>query len=506
MEIINVSYPNDGLGDKLRDSMVKVNDNFNELLGLINSLDLSISGITGLDDALNTISASITGLQSQINTLDSNHTTDISTINSNVITINSSIATINDSIADIINQLEPLLEYNEPETLQTVTNRGMTTSNSITIGGMKIYDSVADFYSEISVNDGVFSVDAYQGRLLNCEYGYFYFKNTDGYLSNISNASLTSNRLYTLPNKSGTFALLDDIVAPTLQSTLLDSNLGTRLTPISSTINGFNLNKSVNGSVGFVVKNTDGTGNGAIASVSVGGTGSYYENGLSLTYYGGGYYIPSLRKTGGLYSTQDFNFLNVNNSKIDFKTGTTISDVTSKFSISGGGTVSIGVTPLTDNSVVKGLARKSNGDLVEFDRTCFFTQVFMHGSVSPLDNTTYYIGNFPDLSPNTSNSITRRIHSQGKGYVSSVSIAINIGGTIGSTENSTFELHNLTQETFVKITSQAVHNTDSLILYTLSSNLNVKEEDELQIRWITPAWVTNPTTVRQRFTIKINIV
>lgn len=267
MEIINVSYPNDGLGDKLRDSMIKVNDNFTELLNLINSLDLSISGITGLDDALNTISASITGLQSQISTLDTNHNSDISTINSNVVTINSSIASINGAIADILSQLEPLLDNN---------------------------------------------------------------------------------------------------ATPLVTTTFVDSYRGTRILPAtSSTYNGYHVNLNSNTNVGFSVVNTN-TGNSALSGFGVAGTSSA-SFGVGVYYCSPNYFVPYLRDNTAVMSFNDLFILGCNNKSIDFRTGgSTFGTETSKFRIDNNGTISIGATPSTDNTVTKGLARKSNGDLVEF--------------------------------------------------------------------------------------------------------------------------------------------
>lgn len=314
MDTINVSSPNDGLGDKLRDAMVKVNSNFSELLATINNLDFSIAAITGLQTALNNIGTSITGSQS----------------------------------------------------LQTTLNVGATAfGKNITLKQASNSDSliqlnVDDFFeSYIKVANGGAGSSGYFTKLGSNTIEF----DGDGDFNTILQSGTGSSNTVRLPSNSGVLALTTDIL---VNETYYDSYLGTRLTPKNSAVNGFGISKSVNGSIGLSVKNTDGSGNGVISNISVGGTGSYYENGCSLIYYGAGYYIPSLRKTGGLYSNQDFNFLNINNSKIDFKTGTTITDVTSKFAISGGGTVSIGVTPSTDNTVTKGLARKSTGDLVEF--------------------------------------------------------------------------------------------------------------------------------------------
>jgi hypothetical protein len=39
------------------------------------------------------------------------------------------------------------------------------------------------------------------------------------------------------------------------------------------------------------------------------------------------------------------------------------------------------------------------------------------------------------------------------------------------------------------------------ISYVLSTPLAVNEGDKVEIRWTTPVWVTNPTTVRQQMNV-----
>lgn len=133
MDIINVSSPNDGLGDKLRDAMVKVNANFAELLNTINTLDFSIAAIDGLQDSLNTLSSNISGLQSQINTLDGrvdNNDSDISTINSNIVTINNTISEI---LNDLASQETELTDY-------------QTTTNTLLAG---LQSDLSDLYTDV---------------------------------------------------------------------------------------------------------------------------------------------------------------------------------------------------------------------------------------------------------------------------------------------------------------------------------------------------------------------
>jgi hypothetical protein len=101
-QIINVgNNPNDGLGDKLRDAFIIVNDNFASIDALLSGSDvLTISQITGLQTALNNIQNQldyIPGLQ-----------TDINSINNTIFTINSTLNSQNSSIADLYTEITNL--------------------------------------------------------------------------------------------------------------------------------------------------------------------------------------------------------------------------------------------------------------------------------------------------------------------------------------------------------------------------------------------------------------
>jgi hypothetical protein len=131
--------------------------------------------------------------------------------------------------------------------------------------------------------------------------------------------------------------------------------------------------------------------------------------------------------------------------------------------------------------------------------------LFGHDSVSPVDSTTYYIGGQFNLSPTTSASDGRRLISPVTGYITQVSISETVGGTLGTSEVSTFTINNTTQATSSTITSTATFDaSSSLQNYILSSPLYVVNGDKLEIRWVTPTWVTNPTTVRQQINVLID--
>ena len=127
---------------------------------------------------------------------------------------------------------------------------------------------------------------------------------------------------------------------------------------------------------------------------------------------------------------------------------------------------------------------------------------YFHASFTPAASSNYYIGNFPDTSPNTnSTSIRGRIIAQHTGQIVSAVVATNMG-TNATGEASTFTMLNITKSTSAVISSTVTHTADSLATYTLASPLAVTEGDILSIQWTTPAWVTAPTNLRQRITMK----
>jgi len=127
-----------------------------------------------------------------------------------------------------------------------------------------------------------------------------------------------------------------------------------------------------------------------------------------------------------------------------------------------------------------------------------------HDSISPTDNNDYFIGQNFNLTPSTSSNDGRRFIVQKTGTVTQVSIKRTITGTLGSSETNSFYVNNVTQATQGFIASgETFDSSSSLTNYTLSTPLNVTAGDKLEIEWFTPAWVTNPTSVRQAFNMII---
>lgn len=311
-DIINT--PTDsGLGDKLKIAFDKVNEMFIELYqqddDFLDELNIIQNIIEQLNDGslLNHthLISQIIGLQTS---LDSK--LNITTFNTQISSINASIQQINTTIDNIIDILQNKIDEAPVDNTQ--------------------YVRINATWSAITLSTGATGATGPQG------------------IQGIQGATgATGSSL--------------------LQENVFDAYLGTRLVPVNTDVNGFGITKSVNGQIGLMVKNTDTSGNAALAAVTVGGDGTFYENGFSLIHYGANYYLPYLRNTGGLYSTNNFNFINVNNTDVDFRTGTTsLGSDTSKFRIAASGSLHIGVTPSTDNTISSLLGRKSTGEIVSY--------------------------------------------------------------------------------------------------------------------------------------------
>jgi hypothetical protein len=101
MNQINVSTPNSGLGDKLRDAFIIVNNNFSEINSILTGTgSFTISQVQGLQTALDNINNQL----SYIPSLQS----DINSINNTIYTINQTLNSQSASIADLYNEINDL--------------------------------------------------------------------------------------------------------------------------------------------------------------------------------------------------------------------------------------------------------------------------------------------------------------------------------------------------------------------------------------------------------------
>lgn len=117
---------------------------------------------------------------------------------------------------------------------------------------------------------------------------------------------------------------------------------------------------------------------------------------------------------------------------------------------------------------------------------------------APVDATTYYIG-APFNDPPDTQANFKRIYIPKAGTITRVDLTINnAAGVAGTAENSTFSLRlNNTTDTLLSNTvpTNAVAN-QSLFYNFTGLAIAVVAGDYIEIKWLTPTWVTNPTNLR----------
>lgn len=121
---------------------------------------------------------------------------------------------------------------------------------------------------------------------------------------------------------------------------------------------------------------------------------------------------------------------------------------------------------------------------------------FNFSSFSPADATTYYVG-LNVASPFTTDTNIRLMALRNSTLKK---VAITSRQSAGSSENSSFALGiNGTYTTFSSLVKFDGIPYNQLLTTGLS--INVVEGDVLTVRWITPTWVTNPTSVNCNITL-----
>lgn len=118
---------------------------------------------------------------------------------------------------------------------------------------------------------------------------------------------------------------------------------------------------------------------------------------------------------------------------------------------------------------------------------------FLAGSLgSPADSTTYYIGCLA-AAPSTTAAL-QRVYIQKAGTVKLARFTVRNTGTGGTTETSTASIRlNNTSDTDI---STAVTTDQTFQSFTSGAlTLAVAVGDYVEIKWVTPAWVTNPTNL-----------
>lgn len=114
-----------------------------------------------------------------------------------------------------------------------------------------------------------------------------------------------------------------------------------------------------------------------------------------------------------------------------------------------------------------------------------------HGfTAAPLDSTTYYDG----TTVMTTAAAINRMYFDRAGIINKVTVGFIVATVLGSSETSSVYLrkNNTTDYT---ITSGAKQDALSQYYSNLTLNMPIAAGDYLEVKWVTPAWVTNPTNV-----------
>ncbi len=303
-----------------------------------------------------------------------------------------------------------------------------------------------------------------------------------------TNSIVTGDRSVVLGGQNITGTTNDTVYVPYLNI----NNLGT-----GTSINNLGIDSSGNVVTGFTSFDTFVIAGGYSEST---GTLSLLRNDANFVNVTG---ITDTFTTGFTYSNNNFT-ISQNQGQPDLVTNISVmTGLTINGDLDVNGSLNIGT--VLSGTPIFNLGIDSSGDVVSgITSNLLLVYTLGHDSISPTDNNDYFIGQNFNLTPSTSSNDGRRFIVQKTGTVTQVSIKKTITGTLGSSETNNFYVNNVTQATQRFITSgETFDSSSSLTNYTLSTPLNVTAGDKLEIEWLTPAWVTNPTSVRQTFNMII---
>ena len=122
---------------------------------------------------------------------------------------------------------------------------------------------------------------------------------------------------------------------------------------------------------------------------------------------------------------------------------------------------------------------------------------------NPADSTTYSFGEGATLNPETPADGVRRVICPVTGTVVKAFFNVQVGGTLGSSENVTLTVSNVTAGTTQNISTSAQWTGAELVFSNTAMTLAVTAGDRLTVRFTTPAWVTNPTTTYYSATVVV---
>ena len=196
---INVSTPDDHQGDILRDAFIIVNNNFNELIGLVNATQ-SISDIDGLQTELDSLQSQIDQINLQITNLDgaigdlqdadTDLYNEISLINANIITINNTLTNLISQVNTIDSLSEAPIDgqqyARQSGTWSVVESAGATPSlqSVIEAGNVASFNSDNTYTRLPNESDNSFTISATNMLSGNYEH-YSLFSSPNNYITQV---------------------------------------------------------------------------------------------------------------------------------------------------------------------------------------------------------------------------------------------------------------------------------------------------------------------------------
>jgi hypothetical protein len=119
-------------------------------------------------------------------------------------------------------------------------------------------------------------------------------------------------------------------------------------------------------------------------------------------------------------------------------------------------------------------------------------------NVSPADASIYYSGSLNNFAPETTNTIPFK--SIKNNCIYDIYVTVFVRTTLGSTENSTVKLQNITQST--EQTLGTIKHSERINQLYFRTSLANTLNDNLIIQITNPNWATNPISVMYSFNIK----
>lgn len=134
-----------------------------------------------------------------------------------------------------------------------------------------------------------------------------------------------------------------------------------------------------------------------------------------------------------------------------------------------------------------------NGALVKQTGGAYALLMFAGANHSPADSTTYYFG----LGQNTpvTSAQTQKYFFPKSGTVTRCDITVAVGGTLGTTEASTFNFR-LNDTTNTELSAAVTMDTAYQTFNVTGLSIAVVAGNYAEVQIVTPMWVTNPTNVR----------